>query len=104
MEFITSTPTPKSQREFLEEILQVAYDKDCNPQIIYPLLAKNLDKLDENFTTIFQDWAAQELSKVKPAGMETQWIAITIGELSTLISNFPLGNQSVNLEIAISRL
>jgi CHAT domain-containing protein/tetratricopeptide (TPR) repeat protein len=101
MEFITPTPTPKSQREFLKEILQAAYNTNCNRQIIYPLLAKNLDKLDENFTTIFQDWAAKELSKVKPAGIETQWTAIAVGELSTLISNFPLGNQSVNLEIAI---
>ncbi|WP_293147400.1 MULTISPECIES: CHAT domain-containing tetratricopeptide repeat protein [unclassified Microcoleus] len=93
-----STPTPKSQRDFLEEVLQEIHNTDGNRQIVYSLLRKNLDKLDENFATVLQNWATVRLPH---APAETQWIALDIGEFSNLMSNFSSGNQADNLEIAI---
>ncbi|HBW57420.1 MAG TPA: hypothetical protein DEF27_06285, partial [Oscillatoriales bacterium UBA8482] len=45
------------QLDFLLNVLQGVADSQGNPQIVYPLLAKNLDKLDENLADILTNWA-----------------------------------------------
>ena len=46
---------------FLEEVLNAIADSDTDPQVVYPLLAENLDKLDENFAEILEQWVEEIL-------------------------------------------
>lgn len=40
--------------QFLIKILQATYSSKANPEVIYPLLLINLDKLDRNLIVILQ--------------------------------------------------
>ncbi len=95
-----STATPEAQLDFLLEVLQATLDSDGNPQVIYPLLQKNLHLLDDNFARILRDWATAKLAEVEAE--QAQAIALIIGNFSNLIGQFPLGSQANNLEIAIT--
>ncbi len=86
--------------KFLIEILLATNNSKGDREAVYQLLVANLDKLDHNFINILQTWATAELSAEEPE-IATE-IANTIWEFSTLISDFPLGNQANNREIAIA--
>ncbi|MEQ9357049.1 hypothetical protein [Coleofasciculus chthonoplastes] len=47
-----STATPGVQLRFLMQVLQATSDSRGNPQVVYPLLQKNLHLLDDNFARI----------------------------------------------------
>lgn len=80
------------------EVLQLV-SENPEPQVVYPLLSKNLDKLDTFFAQLLRSWAALALPQ---AGLEeSQGIAGTIGNFSNLIQQFPMGDKGNNLEIAI---
>jgi CHAT domain-containing protein len=85
---------------FLMQVLQATYDSDGEPQVVYPLLQANLDKLDDNFASVLQSWATAALQKLE------QKQALSYGALivsfSRLLREFPLGNWACNLEIAIT--
>jgi CHAT domain-containing protein len=86
-------------RHFLWQVLQKTAQSNSNPQIVYPLLQANLDKLDENFALILRSWSIEAL-----AGMDSREaldIAGVIGNFSNLIRDCPLGNQAENQEIAL---
>ncbi|MGD1808947.1 hypothetical protein ACP6PL_26400 [Dapis sp. BLCC M126] len=84
---------------FLMQILQVISDNDGKPEAAYSLLEYNQDRLNENLLRVIQTWAGENLPKMEQK--LAQNIALDIVNLSNLILQFPLGNQSNNLEIAI---
>lgn len=92
--------TPDFQISFLLQVLQVIRDSKGNPEVVYPLLSANLDILDDNFSTLLQSWATTTLLKTSPE--QAKDFAIAIANFSSLIAEFPLGNRSNNVEIAIT--
>ncbi len=84
----------------LLKILETTWKSDANPQLVYPLLESNLDKLDDSFASLVRRWAADELSKVEPE--DAQRIAVDLINFSLLIQRFSLGNPIYNLDIAIA--
>lgn len=79
----------------LMQLLQATANGDS--QTLYQCLENNLDKLDDKFVAILRQWAETTLSDIKK-GLE---IAPIIGNFSSLISQFPLGNPAINQEIAL---
>ena len=92
--------SPTSQLTFLSQVLQATEQSNGNPQVVYPLLQANLDKLDDNLAQLLQDWATATLLEVNPE--QAKRIAGAIGDFSTLMAQFPVGNRAGNLEIAIT--
>ncbi|NEO39908.1 MAG: CHAT domain-containing protein [Moorea sp. SIOASIH] len=87
-------------KNFLMSILLLAIATDHSPQSVYPLLQKNLDKLDENLEQILQLLAGEILPQLGPE--EAQALAGEIFKFGNLIQHFTLGNIASNLEIAIA--
>ena len=86
--------------QFLLEVLQATAESKGNPQVVYPLLDANTDKLNLNFVKLLQLWATKTLEEAEPDAK--QFLAGVIGEFSNLIQQFPLGNKANNMEIAIT--
>ncbi|NEO72410.1 CHAT domain-containing tetratricopeptide repeat protein [Moorena sp. SIO3H5] len=92
--------TSEDYVEFLMEVLQTTADSKGNPQVVYPLLQANLDKLDDNLVKILIVWFQEILSEIDPE--QAQDIAVIVIDFSNLIQQFPLGSKAINLEIAIT--
>ena len=64
----TSSP-PSNQDsliDFFFEVLQATDESDADPQVVYPLLQANLDKLDDKFAAVLRSWATAILQKLEP--------------------------------------
>ncbi|NER24230.1 MAG: CHAT domain-containing protein [Symploca sp. SIO1C2] len=97
---MTASATPQEYLEFLREVLQAIVDSNSNPQVVYPLLQANLDKLDDGLTQIVEVWAAQTVAEVEH--QEEQFIvAILLNNFGNFMGQFPLGNKASNQETAI---
>jgi CHAT domain-containing protein len=97
----TSQPlTTNSHLDLLLQVLQLIHDSDADPQAVYPLLEANLDKLDDRFVEVMQNWAKAALAKadIKIA----QGLVAAINDLSNLIKELSLDNREHILEIAIA--
>jgi CHAT domain-containing protein len=94
-----TTPIQQDYLNFLMEVLQKVQENP-NPQLTYPFLAQNLDKLDENLINVLDNWAKNTLSSVEAETATS--IAGDIVNFSNLIAQFPLGNIDINKEIAIT--
>ncbi|MFN6395868.1 MAG: tetratricopeptide repeat protein [Aphanizomenon sp.] len=86
--------------QFLSKVLQATAESEGNPQVVYPLLAANTDKLNLTFVKLLQVWATNTLEEAEPDAK--QFLAGVIGNFSNLIQQFPLGNKPDNVEIAIT--
>ena len=86
--------------QFLSKVLQATAESEGNPQVVYPLLAANTDKLNLTFVKLLQLRATKKLEEAEPDAK--QFFAVVIGEFSNLIWQFPLGNKPDNVEIAIT--
>ncbi|MFN5989388.1 MAG: CHAT domain-containing protein [Dolichospermum sp.] len=86
--------------QFLSEVLQATAESRGNPQVVYPLLAANTDKLNLTFVELLQLLATNTLEEAEPDTAKS--IAVVIGNFSNLIKQFPLGNKANNMEIAIT--
>ncbi|NES03110.1 MAG: tetratricopeptide repeat protein [Okeania sp. SIO2F4] len=84
---------------FLMQILQVISDNEGKPEAAYSLLEYNQDRLNENLLRVLKTWAGENLPKMEPK--LAQNLALDILNFSNLILQFPLGNQTNNVEIAI---
>ncbi|GGA36329.1 hypothetical protein CYANOKiyG1_54160 [Okeania sp. KiyG1] len=92
--------TPEEYLRFLMEVLQAEVDSNSDPGVVYPLLAKNQDKLDLTFAEVLKEWFE---SKLDPDNSErNQFLAQILNDFAVNIFNFPLGNGANNLEIAIA--
>ncbi|WP_414570243.1 CHAT domain-containing protein [Nostoc sp. CCY 9925] len=86
--------------QFLMEVLQATAESNSEAQVVYPLLAKSIDKLDEMLAEILRQWGTNRLGEAEAD--VAQSIAGDIGNFSNLIQQFPLGNKASNMEIAIT--
>ena len=86
--------------QFLMQVLQTTAESASNPEVLYPLLQANLDKLDNGLIQMLQAWATQKLSEVEPE--QAQFIAAVLGSFGNRIQQFPLGNKASNMEMAIA--
>ncbi|MEG4442063.1 CHAT domain-containing protein [Microcoleus sp. AT9_B5] len=93
-------PLTTVQLNFLLSLLQVISDSDGDPQIVYPILQANLDKLDESFSALLSSYVANFVSLEELE--QVQAIVAIIVTLSNLLTDFPLGSRANNLEIAIA--
>ncbi|NEP83773.1 MAG: hypothetical protein F6K39_39990 [Okeania sp. SIO3B3] len=91
---------PKEYLRFLMEVLQAEVDSNSDPEVVYPLLAKNQDKLDLTFAEIIKEWFESEVESDNSE--RNQFLAATLNNFAIDISNFPLGSRANNLEIAIA--
>jgi tetratricopeptide (TPR) repeat protein len=98
--FIGNTATSQEYLSFLMEVLQATSDSEENPQVVYPILQQNIDKLNLKFAEILQEWATSKFTEV--TSEQAASIAGDIGNLGTLIQQFTLGRQDWNLEIGIA--
>lgn len=57
-------PNRNDYRDFLLQVLNVINKSKGKSQVVYPLLEKNLDKLDDNFAKSLRSWATKNLSTV----------------------------------------
>ena len=85
---------------FLMQVLKATEESRGDPSVVYPLLQRNLEKLDEAFVHILQAWASQTFSEIENKKLLS--LAAVIGDFSNLIQKFPLGNQANNYEIGIA--
>ncbi|MEZ2278374.1 MAG: CHAT domain-containing protein [Microcoleus sp.] len=97
---VRSTATPEEYLSFLGEVLIATGKSTGNPQVVYPILQQNFDKLDLNFAQILQAWATSKFTEV--TSEEAQSIAGVIVNFGNLIQQFPLGRRAWNLEISIA--
>ncbi|MCA2941113.1 MAG: CHAT domain-containing protein [Microcystis sp. M113S1] len=84
---------------FLMEILKKVNDNP-SPQVIYPFLSKNLDKLNENLTESFDNYINLLLSIIgdKQEKLASGTVLVNFG---VIIQKFTLGDISINQEIGI---
>ncbi|MBE8966049.1 tetratricopeptide repeat protein [Nostocales cyanobacterium LEGE 12452] len=86
--------------QFLMEILQATVDSEGDAQVVYSLLAKNTDKLDEVLAEILRQSGTNILREAQADRVE--YLTADIVAFSNLIRQFPLGNKANNVEIAIT--
>lgn len=91
---------PDEYQTFLVAVLQATAHSRGDRQVVYPLLEANLDKLNDNFVQWFRRWAIAQFTNA-PLAQATK-IARIIVNFSNLVQEFPNGNNSIKLEIAIA--
>ncbi|MDR9895473.1 CHAT domain-containing protein [Aetokthonos hydrillicola Thurmond2011] len=84
---------------FLIQVLQATENSKGNPEIVYFLLAQNIDKLDGVFAEILRRCAT---NRREAKAHEVEDLAAIIGKFSNLIQQFPSGDKASNIEIAIT--
>ena len=99
-EFTGGGITPQAYLSFLQEVLQATADSDGNPEVVYPILQQNLDKLNSSFAEVVRQWATPTLEGV--AREQAYAIASVIYSFHLLMGQFPLGSIASNIEIAIA--
>ncbi|MEH2193804.1 MAG: hypothetical protein V7K98_14370 [Nostoc sp.] len=62
---LSSTATQKEYLDFLEQVLKVTADTRGNAQVIYPMLAKNTDRLDGVLAKILRRWGTNRLREAQ---------------------------------------
>ncbi|MEG4500269.1 CHAT domain-containing tetratricopeptide repeat protein [Microcoleus sp. F10-C6] len=85
---------------FLWEVLRTILLNPSDQQTVYQLLATNSDELNEYFWLQFCLWIDYTLLKSEPKTKKA--IALGIVYFSEILWLFPLGNRTINLEIAIA--
>ena len=86
-------------QDFLREVLQATAESKGDRDVLYPLLERNLDKLDDVFIRVLEDWGE---TLVELESEQANYFAAVIVQLSFLIEEFKLGNRLNNLEIVIA--
>ncbi|OLT64938.1 MULTISPECIES: CHAT domain-containing tetratricopeptide repeat protein [Moorena] len=92
--------TSDAQLDFLKQVLQATANSRGNKQVIYRLLAANTDKLNQKLAELWRVWATIQLAEAEAD--EAKYLAAGIVNFSTVIQQFPLGDQASNIEIAIA--
>ncbi|NEP70737.1 MAG: tetratricopeptide repeat protein [Okeania sp. SIO2G4] len=99
LEYASQPVNREIYRNFLMQVLQVISENEGKPEAVYSVLEYNQDKLNQNFLTVLRTWPGENIQKMEP--QLAQNIALDVVNLSNLILQFPFGNQSNNVEIAI---
>jgi hypothetical protein len=93
-------PRPDSQLEFLIPVLQAIIYTNGNPQVIFPLLQQNLDKLDERFGLKFSSWADNALHDIE--GEQAQNFVLALVRFSELVQYFSHNIRKNDIEVTIA--
>ncbi|NEP81183.1 MAG: CHAT domain-containing protein [Okeania sp. SIO3B3] len=108
LEISESSPSTNYSSEdyfnFLMEVLRATAESKGDPEVVYPLLQANLDKLDDNFANILRNWATAKFSELEVDAVKfiPELIATAIWGFSKCLNDFPLGNKADNMEIVIA--
>jgi CHAT domain-containing protein/tetratricopeptide (TPR) repeat protein len=94
-----SAASPEEYIAFLLEVLQATSESNGNPQVAYPILEANQDKLNQTLVRLYSNFVNNILSQVAPE--QARNIGVDFVSFSNLIQQFPKGNRASNLEIAI---
>ncbi|NEO53318.1 MAG: hypothetical protein F6K54_09640 [Okeania sp. SIO3B5] len=96
------TPPPSAQEmeDFLSQLDGVILDSKADQQVAHSFLRKNLDKLNDRFPEVLQNWSNKTLPKVEAA--EKQEFIKRVTAISSLIRKFDGGVRATNLEIALT--
>ncbi|NEQ41153.1 MAG: CHAT domain-containing protein [Okeania sp. SIO3I5] len=86
----------------LEKLLLLEYENNGDLKFLYSVIKSNVDKLDNFFAELLQQWIIDTCSEVSLE--EKEAIAGIVESLCIDISRFPLGRLSNILEIAITGL
>lgn len=97
---VSASATPEEYFDFLMQVFSLTVQSDGNSNEIYPLLQENLDKLDRFFAQMWRREAANMLSEA-PSELQPG-IAKAIFDFSNRVSDFPLGDRGINIEITIA--
>lgn len=84
----------------LWEVLRIISLNPSDRQTVYLILATNYDELNEDFFRQFCLWIDYTLLKSEPKLKKA--IAILLISFCKMLWQFPLGNRTINLEIAIA--
>ncbi len=85
---------------FLLQVLQTVSHSNGDPQVVYPILVSNIDKLNAQFEVVLQTWGSSTLTEIRSD--EAEFLASILCYFGNLIQQFPLGIKANNLEIAIA--
>jgi CHAT domain-containing protein len=96
----TGDKSSKIQFEFLLAVLRGAADGEGDPQWVYPLLQQNLELLDESLIELLQGWARKSFADSEPEEFEKT--VKSVGNFGLLMQNFPLGDRTINMEMALT--
>ncbi|MGD1873412.1 MAG: tetratricopeptide repeat protein [Mastigocoleus sp.] len=88
------------QLNLLIQLLFMTEESEANPDVIYPLLQKNLELLDDNFVASFKQWIHDTFTQAESEDAEN--LAVLTSAFSSLMQEFPTGNRRINLEVAIA--
>ncbi|NEP78156.1 MAG: CHAT domain-containing protein, partial [Okeania sp. SIO3B3] len=86
----------------LEKLLLLEYENNGDLKFLYSVIKSNVDKLDNFFAQLLQQWIIDTCSEVNPE--EKEAILGIVESLCIDIYRFPLGRLSNILEIAITGL
>ena len=99
--FIGNTGTLQDYLSFLDNVIQATKTSSGNlPVVVYPILQKNLDKLNLKFAVILQNWGTLNIPNLDSE--KQQYIAAVIVTIGDLIDQFTLGRRAWNIEISIA--
>ncbi|MCT7957633.1 tetratricopeptide repeat protein, partial [Laspinema palackyanum] len=84
-----SETIPAEYEAFLQEALRLTRESDVNPSVVYPFLASQQAKLNEDLIALIPAFAT--INNI-----------VTLLNFANLVQQFPLGQRAVNLEIAIA--
>ncbi len=85
---------------FLMEVLKATALSEVNPQVVYPILQHNLDKLNLNFAKKLQVYVTSKFTEFTLE--QAKSFATDIVNFGILINHFSLGSRAGNLEISIA--
>ena len=87
---------------FLLQVLQATQESNGDAQVVYPLLAAKIDKINLFLVEILRGWASAIFAQVEADTAQSIAATAVIVEFSNLIQQFPLGSKASNMEIAIT--
>lgn len=89
-----------SQYVFFQKLILTAWNNPSS-QVVYPLLAENINQLNNGFIALLQQWSSVNIANLAQSN-RAEAIAIFIATLGELFRDFPLGHKAINVEIAIA--
>jgi CHAT domain-containing protein/predicted metal-dependent hydrolase len=95
--------TSQDSLDFLTEVLRKVAENP-HPQLIYPFLAQNIDKLDDNLIGVLENFGKDILISLYTQEDTEKFLELSLSILafSNLIRDFSVENMAINLEIAIT--
>ncbi|MBW4611946.1 MAG: CHAT domain-containing protein [Desmonostoc vinosum HA7617-LM4] len=98
--YLSLTTTEQEYLDLLKQVLKATADSEGDAQVVYPLLVRNKNKLNEVLREILYRWGTKTL--IETEGEIAELLAKVIFLFCNLIKDFSLGDKASNMEIAIT--